>query len=253
MELNFSQAGSGPPLLLIHGLFGSLENLGGIARLLAQQFCVYSIDLPNHGRSPHTDSLSLTSLADAVANWLELQQLGQVNVVGHSLGGKVGMELALNKPACVDNLIVMDIAPVKYPPHHDEVFAGLAAIPTGSLATRNEADEILAAFVPETPVRSFLLKNLVKKGKGYAWRMNLPLLRQRYDEISAANTDGAHFHGDVLFIKGGDSKYIQEKHRQAILSRFPKADVKIVPGTGHLLHAEKPELIAGIITRFINH
>ena len=252
MELNFSQAGDGPPLLLIHGLFGSLENLGGIARPLAERFCVYSVDLPNHGCSPHTDSLSLASLAEAVENWLDSRQLGQINVVGHSLGGKVGMELALTHPARVDNLVVMDIAPVKYPPHHDEVFAGLAAIHPASLATRNEADDLLKQFIPEAPIRSFLLKNLVKKGKGYAWRMNLPVLQQHYDEILAGNAEDKRFGGDVLFIKGGDSKYIQEKHRDIILSRFPKANVKIVPGTGHWLHAEKPDLIASIITRFIN-
>lgn len=252
MELNFSQAGDGPPLLLIHGLFGSLENLGGIARPLAERFSVYSVDLPNHGRSPHTDSLSLSSLAEALESWLDSRQLGQVSVVGHSLGGKVGMELALTHPARVDNLIVMDIAPVKYPPHHDEVFAGLAAIQTASLTTRSEADDILKQFVSDTAVRSFLLKNLVKKGKGYAWRMNLPVLQQHYDEILAGNAEDKRFGGEVLFIKGGDSKYIQEKHRDTILFRFPKANVKIVPGTGHWLHAEKPDLIASIITRFIN-
>ena len=251
MELNFSRAGEGPPLLLIHGLFGSLENLGGIARLLAKRFSVYSIDLPDHGRSPHTESLSLGSMAAAVAGWLDSRQLGQISVVGHSLGGKVGMELALSDLAKVDKLVVMDIAPVKYPPHHEDIFAGLAAIHTENLATRSEADEILKQFVSETPIRSFLLKNLVKKNKGYAWRMNLPVLQQDYDEISAANTDGARFFGDVLFIKGGDSEYIQQEHRQAILSRFPKANVKIVPGAGHWLHAEKPELLASIITRFM--
>ncbi len=252
MELNFSQAGEGPPLLLIHGLFGSLENLGGIARLLAKQFSVYSIDLPNHGRSPHSDSLSLRSMAGAVANWLDSRQLERVNLVGHSLGGKVGMELALSEPDRVGKLAVMDIAPVNYPPHHDDVFAGLAAVDPKSLKTRSEADAILKSHVPEIAVRSFLLKNLVKNGDGFGWRMNLPVLRQHYDQILSANSDGGQFDGDVLFIKAGDSKYIQEKHREAILSRFPKAGVKVVPGTGHWLHAEKPELVAGIITRFIN-
>lgn len=252
MELNFSQAGEGPPLLLIHGLFGSLENLGGIARLLAKQFSVYSIDLPNHGRSPHTETLSMHSMANAVSDWLDSRHLERVSLVGHSLGGKVAMELALSQPDKVDKLVVMDIAPVHYPPHHDDVFAGLTAVEPESLKTRSEADAILKNHVPEIAVRSFLLKNLVKNGSGFAWRMNLPVLQQYYDEILAANSENSQFPGDALFIKGGDSNYIQEKHRQAIVSRFPKANVKTVPGTAHWLHAEKPDLIASIITRFIN-
>lgn len=251
MSLHFSQTGNGPPLLLIHGLFGSLENLGGIARLLSGHFSVYSIDLPNHGRSPHTGSLNLKALADAVAQWLDSRHLGKVHVVGHSLGGKVGMELALTEPSRVDKLVVIDIAPVQYPPHHDDVFAGLAAIEPETLASRSEADEILQRFVPEAAVRSFLLKNLVKREDGYAWRMNLPALHRNYDEIVAANSEGTRFDGDVLFIKGGDSNYIQEKHRQAILSRFPSAKVRVIPATGHWLHAEKPALVANQIVRFI--
>ncbi len=251
MPLNFKKSGAGPPLVLVHGLFGSLENLGGIARLLQEQFTVYSVDLPNHGRSPHVEPTSLEFMANDLHEWLDEQEIEKAHVLGHSLGGKVGMELALTQEERVDHLIVLDIAPIRYKPHHQTIFAGLLAIDPGALTSRGEADKILQDYETEPAIRSFLLKNLSKSNKGYEWRMNLQALHDDYEELVKNNFDDARFNGPTLFIKGGNSPYISEDHREEILGRFPRAHLKIVANTGHWLHAEKPEVVAKLVANFL--
>ncbi|TVZ40789.1 esterase [Alteromonadaceae bacterium 2753L.S.0a.02] len=251
MPLHFKQAGSGKPVVLIHGLFGSLENLGMIARLLAEHYTVYSVDLPDHGRTAHTQGSSLADMAKQMYRWLEQQHLGKVQLFGHSLGGKVAMELALTYPERVAKLVVADISPVAYPPRHNEVFAGLLSLDVVNLKTRAEADRQLAAYVPELAVRSFLLKNLVKSPSGYQWRMNLPVLHRCYGEMLAGNRS-AKYGGPTLFLKGAKSDYINAEHQHEIRTRFPHAQVKIIADSGHWLHADKPDLVARIITRFFS-
>lgn len=240
-----------PPILVIHGLFGSLENLAGVARPLAESRNVYSIDLPNHSRSPHTETTSLVQMAEEVLAWMDSQGLAKIDLVGHSLGGKVAMEIALQHPERVNRLVVMDIAPVKYPPHHNQVFAGLQSLDTQSLSSRSAADAHMLQYVPELAVRSFLLKNLIKSGDGFAWRFNLPVVARDYPELIAGNSAGV-FEGPVMFLKGGDSDYITEVHREPILTRFPSASVKVVEKTGHWLHADKPVVVAKLIKNFLD-
>lgn len=247
-----SSKGSTSPLILIHGLFGSHENLGGIARLLADKFDVYSLDLPNHGRSPHLDSAPLSDMAELVYKWLTSEGLSKVQLLGHSLGGKVAMELALAHPEVVEKLVVMDIAPVHYEPHHEAVFDGLLSLSPERLSSRQQADEELSRFVVEPPVRSFLLKNLVKNGsEGFVWRMNLNGLHQDYTRLIEGNSSEKQYLGEALFLKGGNSDYIQKHHWSIVEKLFPRATAKIVTGTGHWLHAEKPEMVARIVTKFL--
>lgn len=242
--------GQGEPIILLHGLFGSMENLGALARPLADFYCVHSLDLPNHGRSPHTDTLDLASMAAAVEAWMDTQGIKKAAIIGHSLGGKTAMELALKRPDRITALAVIDIAPVYYPPHHNDVFEGLRQIDPASIQQRSEADALMLPFVPEIAVRSFLLKNLVKEETGFSWRMNLPVISRDYPALIAGNSLGV-FTGPVLFLKGGNSEYVTAAHKNEILSRFPQAQLKIVPDTGHWLHAEKPELVSGLILRFL--
>lgn len=243
---------SRPNIVLIHGLFGSLENLGGIARQLTEDYNVYSVDLPNHGRSVHTADITLASMTEMVKAWMDENGLKKAYVFGHSLGGKVAMELALRYPEIVERIVVVDIAPVHYPPHHDEVFSGLLAVEPTQLSSRGEADKQLAEHVEEVAIRSFLLKNLVKQVEGgFRWRMNLAGIHQAYPSLIQGNSAGAVFEGPVLFIKGGDSDYIQESHRADIMQRFPKANLKVVVNTGHWLHAEKPAVVAKLTRSFL--
>lgn len=242
-----------PPIIVIHGLFGSLDNLGLIARKLSDSYCVYSLDLPNHGRSAHTDSTSLVSLAEAVAHWMDENDVARAHILGHSLGGKVGMEIALRYPEKVDRLMVADIAPVAYHARHDDVFAAFRAVDLGAIQSRMDADKMMQPYVSELSTRSFLLKNLEKTSEGsWYWRANIDGLIGAYDQLIEANSDSfPSFSAPVLFIKGELSPYILPEHRDAILSLFPNASVKVINGTQHWLHAEKPDIFVGIIKRFL--
>lgn len=249
--LHYKVAGAGKPLVLLHGLFGSLENLGAIARLLSAQFTVYSVDLPNHGRSAHRTGAGLTQMAHAIWQWLEEVGVANPAIVGHSLGGKVAMEIALTHPDRVAGLVVIDIAPVAYPPRHQDVFAGLNAVDPAALSSRMEAETQLSAYVQEAAVRSFLLKNLVKGDNGFSWRMNLEDIQREYPRLIDENRADAAFGAPVLFLKGGTSDYIRPDHHQAISHRFPAAQFKVIANAGHWLHAEKPELTATVIRKFL--
>ncbi|MFL0804147.1 MAG: alpha/beta fold hydrolase [Agarilytica sp.] len=251
MPLHHKHQGQGAPLVLIHGLFGSLENLGAIARMLAHDFSVYSLDLPNHGRSPHVDDTSLPAMSKQVAQWMAQHKLENAHIVGHSLGGKTAMELALTRPALVDRLVVMDIAPSTYPPHHSDVFKGLLSVDIDNIRSRSEAEEAMKSHVPEIAVRSFLLKNIQRESSGrFSWRMNLTALHAHYADLICGNSNKV-FDGDTLFLKGGASDYITEKNRDDIVRRFPKSALKVVVNTGHWLHAEKPEIVSKLIQRFL--
>ena len=253
MTLNYKEAGQGEPLVLIHGLFGSLENLGAVARLMSESYKVYSVDLPNHGRSPHTNETDLESMCELLAVWMDRHDLKRAHFLGHSLGGKVAMELALRYPDRVNQLVVVDIAPVHYPPHHNEVFKGLLSFDPGTLSSRVEADRSLQEHVKEPAVRSFLLKNLVKsENSGFTWRMNLPVIHQGYEDLVKGNVAGKAFSGEVLFLKGAQSDYIQESSRAETVARFPNLSLKIIANTGHWLHAEKPDMVAKLVKNFLS-
>lgn len=250
--LHFKVAGEGEPLVLIHGLFGSLENLGAVARLLSSHFKVYSVDLPNHGRSAHRTGAGLAQMAHIVWQWIEEVGIANPAIVGHSLGGKVAMEIALSHPGRVAGLVVIDIAPVAYPPRHHDVFAGLNAIEPVDLPNRAEAEVLMSSHVEAAAVRSFLLKNLVKNETGFSWRMNLADIQREYPNLINENRTDAIFPAPVLFLKGGESDYIRPDHHQAIIRRFPAAQFKVIASTGHWLHAEKPELTATLIRKFLS-
>ena len=242
----------GPPIVMIHGLFGSMENLGMITRLLKDEYSVYALDLPNHGRSPHAERTSLATMAAAIVTWMDAVGLKEASFLGHSLGGKVGMEIALRYPQRVNRLIVADIAPVRYSRRHDDVFAAFQAVDLATIASRAEADAVMKTHVAECSTRRFLLKNLERRQDQWQWRINLRGLVEDYDAFIVANTkDYPAYDKPVLFIKGELSSYILPEHRDAILNLFPSATVKVIKGTEHWLHAEKPDIFTGIAKRFL--
>lgn len=252
MRLNCKVVGQGEPIVLVHGLFGSLENLGMIARGLSANYEVHSVDVRNHGRSPHSDVHTYDAIVDDLIAYLDSAGLANAHFLGHSMGGKAVMHLALNFPQRVNKMIIADIAPVQYQPHHNEIFEGLLSLPLDTLSSRAEADRLLAGYVNEVPVRQFLLKNLVKNGSsGFCWRMNLKSLCKNYHHIMAGQSSSGSYGGEVLFVVGGRSDYVQHKHREHVLNLFPKTSMKIIPETGHWLHAEKPELFVKICERFL--
>ena len=243
--------GQGPTLVLLHGLFGSAGNMGAIVRALRCEYCIHSIDLRNHGRSFHSVDINLKLMAEDISLYCGEHKLGQVNLLGHSLGGKVAMQVALDYPELVDKLIVADIAPVMYPPKHDKIFAGLKAVARQNIASRSAANDILGGYINDGAVRSFLLKSLVRNASGaYHWRFNLKSISKHYDELSKENS-GDHYLGRTLFIKGADSDYILPEHQNAIELLFPIAQYRIINGAGHWLHMDKPELFSSIVRRFL--
>ena len=253
MPLNFIRQGEGEPVLLIHGLFGSMTNLGYLAQALREHYCVYSVDLRNHGDSFHHEEMNYQVMAQDIERFLEQEKLEKLHIVGHSMGGKVAMQLALNAPQTIDRLIVADIAPVSYPNGHDDVLAGLHRLEHMRPASRKDADNALAEFVVESDVRLFLLKNLVRDDSGhYRLKINLEAISSKYRHIADA-PDGQPFSGPTLFVKGSTSNYIEGEHKDDILRLFPNAKVKIIEGAGHWLHAEKPNAFNRIALNFLQN
>ena len=240
-----------PFVALIHGLFGDLNNLAMVRRGLEQDFNVLSIDLPDHGQSIKTDGFSFETYSRLVFELLDFLEISQCHILGHSLGGKVAMTLALNHPQSINKLILADIAPVAYTPRHQNVFNGLLNLELSQVKDRKHADQELAKHIVEPGVRQFLLKSLSKADNGWSWRFNLPLLHRDYPLLSQGIHAEQPFEGEVLFIKGGNSDYLLAEHSEHIQSLFPNSQAKIIQGTGHWLHAEKTTVFNRIVKTFL--
>jgi esterase len=247
----YSDSQDKPWLLLIHGLFGSLDNLSALRRQFTGSFQVLSIDLPDHGKSAVTDTFSFAQYAKLVSELIDSLEINRLSIVGHSLGGKVAMQLALNHHGLVSHLIVLDIAPVKYAARHSNVFQGLNNVELTQLSSRKEADTALSKYVDDNSTRQFLLKSLYNENAIWKWRFNLELLQADYARLSSAIESDQPYLGAVLFIKGEHSDYLLPEHRQEVTQLFPNSQSKMISGTGHWLHAEKPQLCGKIIHNFI--
>lgn len=251
MILHYQLSGSGPAVVLIHGLFGSYENLGSIARALNDDFQIINIDVRNHGRSGQSNNMSYTLLADDLADTLRHLAIEPYAILGHSMGGKIAMEYALRNSDSFSRLIIADIAPVAYHSRHQSIFAGLNSVQLTSISSRAEADQQLAQHISEPGVRQFLLKSLDKNEQGFRWRFNLAALQENYQALIGALPCSGQFSGPTLFIKGAESDYILPEHRPTIMQFFPAAQAKVIQGTGHWLHAEKPAAFNKVVRDFL--
>jgi pimeloyl-ACP methyl ester carboxylesterase len=252
MILNSIETGAGQPLILLHGLFGAAKNLGVIARGLSAQARVISLDLRNHGESPHAEGMGYADMAGDVAETMAALGLAAALVVGHSMGGKTAMSLALSRPELVRKLVVMDIAPVAYTHGHDGYVAAMRALPLTPALTRHEADAALAAAVPEPPMRSFLLNNLIL-GAEPRWRLGLAEIAGAMPQlIGWKDPPGARpYGGPALFLRGATSDYVPDSAWGAIEERFPAAEEKNVAEAGHWLHAEQPAAVIAALKEFL--
>ncbi|MDD7804783.1 MAG: alpha/beta fold hydrolase [Endozoicomonas sp. (ex Botrylloides leachii)] len=251
MKLDGRQQGEGADVISLHGLFGTKENLGGINKRLADFFRVHSLDIRNHGRSPHADEMDYDHMVADIIEYMNDQQLETVDLAGHSMGGKIAMAIALKIPERIRKVVVLDIAPVTYKRKHNHILNALSSINITELNSRADADKLLATYVDEKDIRQFLLKNIYRNAAGhYQWRMNLNAIKKNYSNIMAGQSSDKPFIGDILFLKASESDYILPEHRLRVLSLFPNACMKIISGTGHWLHAQKPELISRFITQF---
>ncbi len=252
MLLNYQQSGQGPDVVLIHGLFGSLENLNVIAKALAENYTVTNVDLRNHGKSFHSETMKYEVMADDIYNLLKHLNISNAHIIGHSMGGKAAMQLALKHKDVVNKLVVLDISPVANKPRHSAIFAGLNEVAESSVADRKAADQLLAKHIDEMGVRQFLLKSFAKNDQGqYQWRFNLDVLYQQYENILSQLDDNDSCLCDTLFVKGNDSDYILAEHRPMIISLFPNAKAKVIHGAGHWLHAQKPLAVNKAISDFL--
>lgn len=252
LELTVKIRGEGRPVVLLHGLFGNGDNLGMLARGLQSNCRVYSLDLPSHGRSPLLGDMSLKSMAASVLQTMNAHEIVNPIIIGHSLGGKVAMQLAALEPEKLAALVVLDIAPVDYAHGHDAIFAAVEALNLEFIRSRGEADRALSHHLPERDVRQFILTNLGKSANaGYAWKIDFAALKRNYHHFAAAPVAAHMFGRPVLVVKGELSNYIQSKHEPAFRQRFSQLEFKIIPGAGHWLHAEKTDLLLGMLRRFI--
>lgn len=251
MILHTEITGQGQAIVLIHGLFGSYENLGVIARALAGQWQVVNLDMRNHGRSDWHDSMSYALMAEDVKDTLDHLGLDQVILLGHSMGGKIAMEFALRYPERVNKLILADISPVQNRPRHHEILSALDGIDLNNLQSRQQADQQLALSINETGVRQFLLKSLYKEDEQFRWRFNIKALIANYQQLLEAPPSKGPYTGPTLFIKGAESDYLLPEHQSLIQQLFPHSKAKVIMGTGHWLHAEKPVAFAKIVTDFL--
>jgi esterase len=252
MELHTRVAGDGPPLVLLHGLFGSNENLGGIARALSDRFTVYGMDLRNHGRSPHADSMDYVDMAADVRDTLDAHGLDAATVLGHSLGGKTAMELALSAPERVSGLVAVDIAPIAYDRRHDQELEALHELDLSAVRSRGDADAALADPIPNPAIRQFLLKNLSRTDNGFTWRIPLETIHAEYAKIAAAPPSAGPYDGPTLFIRGGNSDYLPEEAETTIHERFPQARIETIPDAAHWVHVDAPEAFLDLLNDFLD-
>lgn len=253
-QLNYQQLGEGKHILLIHGLFGSLENLNMVAKNLSQHYCVTSIDVRNHGNSFHQQGMDYQALAQDVINLLDDLSIEYCHILGHSMGGKIAMKIALLCPERINKLIIADIAPVKYPAHHLSIIEGLQAIDLTQVHKRKDADIQLAKYIDDNGIRQFLLRNIALNEQGvFQFKCNLHHIEQGYQQImqSVSCQTDLTFDGDTLFIKGANSDYILPEHQNVITAIFPNAKAKIIQGAGHWLHAEKTVAFNKIVLDFL--
>jgi pimeloyl-ACP methyl ester carboxylesterase len=250
----FSQTyGTGSPLIILHGLFGSLDNWHTLSRRFGEHYQVFALDQRNHGRSPHSDVLTYDAMKEDLREFYTDQGLSRAFLLGHSMGGKTAMEFALAYPDLVQKLIVVDIAPRAYPPHRDHLFDALCALDLSAYRTRREIEDALGASIQSVPVRMFLMKNLRRTNDGkFSWKLNLPVIQANRDEVNREVTGGRMYPGPVLVVRARSSSYVTEKDYRSITSLFPRAEIAEFD-TGHWVHAESPhpffQLVKGFLER----
>ncbi len=236
------------PVLLIHGLFGTLDNLGILARDLRQQHNVLQVDLRNHGQSGRSDEMSYAAMAQDLEETLDAVGFQKIIVIGHSMGGKAAMALTARIPDRIEKLIAIDVAPVDYHVRrHDEIFAAINAVTDARLRDRTSASDCMRQYIKEDGVIQFLLKSF-RQGE---WYFNVPVLLSEYETITGWEDVPAWDH-PALFIRGSLSPYVQDEYRDAIARQFPQAKAHVVAGAGHWVHAERPDAVLRAVHRFID-
>jgi len=254
IDLVFDQYGEGgPPMVIVHGLFGYRRNWSGIARKLSDNFSVTLPDLRNHGASPQSTPMDIPHLAADLSWLLERQGINSAIFVGHSLGGKAAMWLALTEPEKVRGFIAVDIAPVTYTHDFDEIFDALRSLDLNNVKNRKDADAQLSRHISHAGLRQFLLQNLIYADHKYAWRVDLDILHQAMPELLSFPTSGTFepYTGPAMFIRAENSKYLLPEHNSVISALFPNAHVELIENAGHWVNVDQPERVLELLRDFL--
>ena len=253
VALAVQQHGSGPSVVILHGLFGSAGNWTAVARLLADRFRVYALDLRNHGASPWAARMDYPAMAEDVAAFIAARGLSSAAIIGHSLGGKAAMTLALTAPQWVERLVVVDIAPVARPPTHAAYAEAMRALDLRGVSRRGAADVLLKPRISNDAERTFLLQNLVPGADGLQWRINLDAILNGMAAISGFPEcpPGTRYPGPVLVVRGALSDYVEDSDLPAFARLFPAFRLVTIPGAGHWVHAERTEPFLEAVIPFL--
>ncbi|MBI3512430.1 MAG: alpha/beta fold hydrolase [Bacteroidetes bacterium] len=255
MKLFYRKSGSGKPLIILHGLFGISDNWATLSKQWSEFFTVYAVDLRNHGQSPWDDEWNYKVMAEDVMELIVNEKLEDVMLLGHSMGGKAAMRLALDRPEIISKLLVCDIAPKKYDEHNQQVVDALLKVNPEKISSRKEAENILAQYIPENGTIQFLLKNLYWKDgtddkQQLAWRFNLEVISKNISIVSEATDAPFPNETETLFLRGERSDYISTKDETEIKNIFPRAQVRTIAGAGHWIHADQPEEMFHAVMKF---
>ncbi len=252
MKLNYKSFGQGEPVIILHGLFGTLDNWQTIAKQLAEDYMVFIVDLRNHGRSPHVDEHTYKAMADDIQIFLSENWIYGAHVIGHSMGGKTAMRLALDYPELVNKLVVVDMGIKENEPGHQAIFKALLGLDLENVTSRGEASAVLQKGIEDSGVRQFLLKNLTRKLEGgYEWKMNLSVIHAHYNDILEAIEHDDTFDNPTLFLRGGQSDYVLDEDFEAIQELFTDATLATIEKSGHWVHAAAPKDFLRIVRAFL--
>lgn len=254
MKLFYRKYGEGKPVIILHGLFGLSDNWVSHGKRLSNHFSVYLLDLRNHGQSPHSPTFNYHAMADDLHEFVRENKLDNPVIIGHSMGGKVAMNFALQYPNMIERLVVIDISPTKYPDRdaHFEIISAMMSINFEAINKREEVYEILETSIPSEKIRLFIMKNLYRKTRhSFDWRLNLNAINNNMDNVFAGiESDGTN-NLPALFIRGSLSDYIKTEDEKTIRDYFPNAEIKTIEGVGHWVHAEAPSELCDLLSTFL--
>ncbi len=251
MKLNFKTFGEGDPVIILHGLFGMLDNWQTFAKKLAPHgYQVYIVDQRNHGRSPHSEDFDYSLTASDLADFISDQGIEQAHIVGHSMGGKTAIQFAYDYPELTMSLTAIDIAPRAYQPGHLEIFDAILSMDLSIVSSRKDADEQLSEKISDPGIRMFLLKNLARSSDGFAWRANFPVLYAQYSSIIGPVEVAMANNIPTLFVRGTKSNYITEDDIKMIRNLYTQVTIADI-SAGHWIHAERPEELLTALLDFL--
>ncbi len=252
MRLNFQAKGDGPPLIILHGFLGSLDNWRTASDRMSSRFKIISVDLRNHGHSPHHPAITYPAMAGDIYEFCKQQNIASAHLLGHSMGGKVAMQLATTHPQRIEKLIVVDIAPKGYPASHEATLVALRNLNLGSFRSFGEIDAALAPQIRTPSIRQFLMKNLARRpDAGFCWRIDLDAILKNYHELTKRIVPTHVFPKPACFIRGGRSDYVADEDLPFIKKMFPRAEIVTIPDAGHWVHTDAPEDFLKIVTDFL--